>query len=195
MWDHLARDPLRGLVVAQERSGTLGGGLDVVAVRGEAAPAPQAHRTAPYRPRYSLDQRTAGQYLGRLGTPVTECTCSAAEHPEGTPEVQVRAPLPAWPRAWPADPVMSDPRSTVTSFHHPASSVWQGAGTRQWLKPREPLLRCASTYLSIVTTKGHHVSPSGRRAPSPLPPPTPITPPSRSARPESKPAKLARHNR
>ena len=30
---------------------TLGGGLDVVAVRDEAAPAPQAHRTAPYRPR------------------------------------------------------------------------------------------------------------------------------------------------
>ena len=49
MWDHLARDPLRGLVVAQERSGTLGGGPDVVAVRGEVAPAPQAHRTAPYR--------------------------------------------------------------------------------------------------------------------------------------------------
>ena len=62
MWGHLARDPLRRLVVAEERPGTLGGGLDVVAVRGEAAPAPQAHRTAPYRPRYSLDQRTAGQY-------------------------------------------------------------------------------------------------------------------------------------
>ena len=60
-----------------------GGGLDVVPVRGEAAPAPQAHRTAPYRPRCSLDQRTACQYLGRLGTPVAECTCSAAEHPEG----------------------------------------------------------------------------------------------------------------
>ena len=65
MWDHLAWDPLRGLVVAQERSGTLGGGLDVVAVRGEAAPAPQAHRTAPYRPRCSLDQRTAGKYRWR----------------------------------------------------------------------------------------------------------------------------------
>ena len=52
-------------------------------MRGEAAPAPQAHRTAPYRPRYSLDQRTAGRYLGGLGTPVAECTCSAAEHPEG----------------------------------------------------------------------------------------------------------------
>ena len=44
MWDHLARDPLRPLVVAEERPGTLCGGLDVVAVRGEAAPAPQAHR-------------------------------------------------------------------------------------------------------------------------------------------------------
>ena len=60
LWGHLDRYPLRGVVVAQERPGTLGGGLDVVAVRGEAAPAPQAHRTAPYRPRYSLDQRTAG---------------------------------------------------------------------------------------------------------------------------------------
>ena len=69
MWDHLARDPLRRLVVAEERSGTLGGGLDVVAVRGEAAPAPQAHRTAPYRPRYSLDQRTAGQYRWRARYP------------------------------------------------------------------------------------------------------------------------------
>ena len=83
LWGHLARDPPRRLVVAEERSGTLGGGLDVVAVRGEAALAPQAHRTAPYRPRYSLDQRTAGQYLGGLGTPVAECTCAAAEHPEG----------------------------------------------------------------------------------------------------------------
>ena len=83
MWDHLARDPLRHVVVAEERSGTPGGGLDVVAVRGEAAPTPQAHRTAPYRPRYSLDQRAAGQYLGGLGTPVAECTYSAAEHPEG----------------------------------------------------------------------------------------------------------------
>ena len=50
---------------AAERSGTLGGGLDVVAVRGEAARSPQAHRTAPYRPRCSLDQRTAGQYRWR----------------------------------------------------------------------------------------------------------------------------------
>ena len=83
LWGHLARDPPRHVVVAEKRSGTLGGGLSVVAVRGEAAPAPQAHRTAPYRPRYSLDQRTAGQYLGGLGTPVAECTCSAAEHPEG----------------------------------------------------------------------------------------------------------------
>ena len=54
---HLDRFPLRRLVVAEERPGTLGGGLDVVAVRGEAAPTPQARRTAPYRPRYSLDQR------------------------------------------------------------------------------------------------------------------------------------------
>ena len=67
----------------RKRPGTLGGGLSVVAVRGAAAPAPQAHLTAPYRPRYSLDQRTAGQYLGGLGTPVAECTYSAAEHPEG----------------------------------------------------------------------------------------------------------------
>ena len=37
MWDHLDRYPLRGLVVGQERPGTLGGGLDVVPVRGEAA--------------------------------------------------------------------------------------------------------------------------------------------------------------
>ena len=55
LWGHLDRYPLRGVVVAQERPGTLGGGLDVVAVRGEAAPAPQAHLTAPYRPRCSLD--------------------------------------------------------------------------------------------------------------------------------------------
>ena len=61
LWGNLARDPPRRLVVAEERSGTLGGGLDAVAVRGEAAPAPQAHRTAPHRPRYSLDQ------LGLLG--------------------------------------------------------------------------------------------------------------------------------
>ena len=69
LWGNLARDPPRRLVVAEERSGTLGGGLDVVAVRGEAAPAPQAHRTAPYRPRYSLDQRTAGQYRWRARYP------------------------------------------------------------------------------------------------------------------------------
>ena len=69
LWGHLDRYPLRGVVVAQERPGTLGGGLDVVAVRGEAAPAPQAHRTAPYRPRYSLDQRTAGQYRWRARYP------------------------------------------------------------------------------------------------------------------------------
>ena len=55
LWGHLDRYPLRGVVVAQERPGTLGGGLDVVALRGEAAPTPQAHRTAPYRSRYSLD--------------------------------------------------------------------------------------------------------------------------------------------
>ena len=69
LWGHLDRYPLRGVVVAQERPGTLGGGLDVVAVRGEAAPTPQAHRTAPYRPRYSLDQRTAGQYRWRARYP------------------------------------------------------------------------------------------------------------------------------
>ena len=69
MWGHLARDPLRGLVVAKERLGTLGGGLGVVAVRGEVAPAPQAHRTAPYWPCYSLDQRTAGQYRWRARYP------------------------------------------------------------------------------------------------------------------------------
>ena len=69
MWNHLARDPPRRVVVAEKRLGTLGGGLDVVAVRGEAAPAPQAHRTAPYRSRCSLDQRAAGQDLGGLGTP------------------------------------------------------------------------------------------------------------------------------
>ena len=69
MRDHLDRDPLRRVVVAEERPGTLGGGLSVVAVRGEAAPAPQAHRTAPYRPRYSLDQRTAGQYRWRARYP------------------------------------------------------------------------------------------------------------------------------
>ena len=69
LWGNLARDPPSRLVVAEERSGTLGGGLSVVAVRGAAALAPQAHLSAPYRPRYSLDQRTAGQYLGGLGTP------------------------------------------------------------------------------------------------------------------------------
>ncbi len=73
------------MVVAEERPGTLGGGLDVVAVRGEAAPTPQARRTAPYRPRYSLDQRAAGQYrwlgLGRLwvgcGATLTDIRCEA----------------------------------------------------------------------------------------------------------------------
>ena len=74
MWDHLDRFPPRCVVVAEERPGTLGGGLSVVAARGEAAPGPQAHLTAPYRFRYSLDQRTAGQFLGGLGTPVAECT-------------------------------------------------------------------------------------------------------------------------
>ena len=69
MWDHLAQDPLCGLVVTQERSGTLGGGLDVVAVRGDAAPALQAHRTAPYQPCCSLGQRTAGKYRWRAQYP------------------------------------------------------------------------------------------------------------------------------
>ena len=68
LWGHLARDPPRHVLVAEKRSGTLGGGLGVVAVRGEAAPGPQAHLTAPCRPCCSLDQRTAGQYLGGLGT-------------------------------------------------------------------------------------------------------------------------------
>ena len=77
-------------------------------------------------------------------------------------EVQVRAPLPAWRRAGPADPVMSVPWSrTAEQFPSPttshrrscASSVWQGAGTRQWPEPREPLLRCASTYLSMSTRR------------------------------------------
>ena len=82
LWGHLDRFPLRRLVVAEERPGTLGGGLDVVAVRGEAAPTPQAHRTAPYRPRYSLDQRTAGQYRWRAdaGTPVAECIRKSEPH-------------------------------------------------------------------------------------------------------------------
>ena len=69
LWGHLDRYPLRGVVVAQERPGTLGGGLDVVAVRGEAAPTPQAHRTAPYRPRYSLDPG-----MGMFGV-VCVCAC------------------------------------------------------------------------------------------------------------------------
>ena len=73
---HLARFTPRRLVVAEERSGTLGGGLSVVAVRGEAAPGPQAHLTAPYQPRYSL-ARPADR------GPVGECTYPAAEHPEG----------------------------------------------------------------------------------------------------------------
>ena len=63
------------LLHAEKRSGTLGGGLSVAAVRGEAAPGPQARITAPYRPRCSLDQRTAGQYLGGLGTPVAMVGC------------------------------------------------------------------------------------------------------------------------
>ena len=69
LWGHLDRYPLRGVVVAQERPGTLGGGLDVVAVRGEAAPTPQAHRTVPYRPRYSLDPG-----MGMFGV-VCVCAC------------------------------------------------------------------------------------------------------------------------
>ena len=75
-------DTPRRVVVAEGRSGTLGGGLDVVAVRGEAAPVPQAHRTAPYRPRYSLDQRAAGQYRWRAdaGTPVAECIRKSELH-------------------------------------------------------------------------------------------------------------------
>ena len=102
MWDHLARDPPRHVVVAEERSGTLGGGLSVVAVRGEAAPGPPAHLTAPYRSRCSLDQRTAGQYLGGLGTPgdghvptrPRSPLDSAAEHPEGTKRDSARGTCP-----------------------------------------------------------------------------------------------------
>ena len=69
MWDRLDRyaAPL-GCRRGGDRGRCPGGGLGVVAVRGEAAPGPQAHLTAPYRPRYSPDQRTAGQYLGGLGT-------------------------------------------------------------------------------------------------------------------------------
>ena len=70
---HLARFTPRRVAVAEKRSGTLGGGLSVAAVRGEAAPGPQARITAPYRPRCSLDQRTAGRYLGGLGTPGDGC--------------------------------------------------------------------------------------------------------------------------
>ena len=57
------------LFLRRKRPGTLGGELSVVAVRGAETPALQAHLTAPYRPRYSLDQRTAGRYLGGLGNP------------------------------------------------------------------------------------------------------------------------------
>ena len=38
MWGHLDRYPPRPVVVVEERPGTLGGGLSVVDVRGEAAP-------------------------------------------------------------------------------------------------------------------------------------------------------------
>ena len=62
-------DTPRGLVFAEKRSGALGGGLSVVALGGAAAPAPQAHLTAPYRPHCSLDQRTAGQYRWRARYP------------------------------------------------------------------------------------------------------------------------------
>ena len=62
-------DTLRRMVVAEGWPQILGGGLSVVAVRGAAAPAPQAHLTVPYWPCCSLDQQTAGWYLGRLSTP------------------------------------------------------------------------------------------------------------------------------
>ena len=62
MWDHLAQDLLHHMVAVEEQSGMLGSGLDVVAVRGEAALVLQAHCTAPYWPCCSLDQRTTGQY-------------------------------------------------------------------------------------------------------------------------------------
>ena len=73
-----------------------------MAVKGAAAPAPQAHLPAPYRPRYSLDQRTAGQYLGGLGTPGDGHV--PARCPRAPLQVHVWAPLPAWRRAGPADP-------------------------------------------------------------------------------------------
>ena len=52
-----------------------------MAARGAATPGPHAHLTAPYQPCCSLGQQTTGQYPGRLGTPVAECTYSAAGHP------------------------------------------------------------------------------------------------------------------
>ena len=48
--------------------GTLGSGLIVVAVGGAAALAPEAHLTAPYQPRCSLDQRMVGQRQMPLAT-------------------------------------------------------------------------------------------------------------------------------
>jgi hypothetical protein len=78
LWGHLDRYPLRGVVVAQERPGTLGGWLDVVAVRGEAAPTPQAHHTAPYRPRYSLDLGVCACVCVRVRVCVCARVCACA---------------------------------------------------------------------------------------------------------------------
>ena len=72
---------------------------------GYRAPEPQAHLTAPYFSRYSLDQQTssvpwqylAGQYLGRLGTPVADIPrryrsgpCYLPGAGQGRPTVLVR---------------------------------------------------------------------------------------------------------
>ena len=85
---------------------------------------------------------------------------------------------------------------TTSHRHSCVSLVWQGACRYSSMAGPTG----ATTPLRVhvpehVNTKGHHISPSGCRAPSPLPPPTPIMPPARSICPESKPEKLARHNR
>ena len=131
LWGHLAQDPPHHVVVAEKRSGTPGGGLSAVAVRGEAALGPRAHLTAPYWPCYSLDQQTAGQYLGRLGTPgdghvptrpqsPLDSADSAAEHPEGTKRDPARGTCPG-PTAsrrqeGPADPGVHSTRMQIFCF-------------------------------------------------------------------------------
>ena len=79
--------------VASTHWGRWGGGLDVVAVRGEAELAPQAHRTAPYRPCCSLDQWTTGQYQWQAQYPCRGVYMLRAYWGK------IRAPLPAWRRA------------------------------------------------------------------------------------------------